>query len=254
MSSWVFVGTSGSDAAAHCQLTCPVAGLHGAVIVHASLRRAETQAVQWFDAITERGLVRPGLLESELNQEALALAPDFGFDKHWHKRIVRTGPNTLAPYAENPPDRVIEADDMVFFDFGPVLEDWEADLGRTFVLGDDPDKHRLVADIEACWQRAAKHFHASPAITGAELFAFVVELAAARGWEHHITHAGHLVGKFPHEQLRGETTRNYIHPDNNEPMRAPGLDGDPREWILELHFVDRARGFGAFYEQLLTVA
>ncbi len=221
--------------------------------MHESLRRAETQAVHWFDAIVARGLMRPGILESELNTAALALAPEFGFDRHWHKRIVRSGPNTLAPYAENPPDRAIEADDIVFFDFGPVLEEWEADFGRTYVLGDDPAKHRLVADIEACWTIAATHFHASPDITGAELFAFVVDLAASRGWEHHIRHAGHLVGKFPHEQLRGEDTRNYIHPENTAPLRAPGADGDPREWILELHFVDRERRLGAFYEQLLTV-
>jgi len=26
-------------------------------------------------------------------------------DRHWHKRIVRAGPNTLQPYAQNPPDR-----------------------------------------------------------------------------------------------------------------------------------------------------
>ena len=29
----------------------------------------------------------------------------FGVSRHWHKRIVRAGPNTLQPYAQNPPDR-----------------------------------------------------------------------------------------------------------------------------------------------------
>lgn len=217
-----------------------------------ALHRAEAAAVDWFDAIVARGLVAPGVMESELNQAALDLAPEFGFDKHWHKRIVRTGPNTLAPYAENPPDREVAEDDVVFFDFGPVMAGWEADLGRTHVLGDDPDKHRLVADIESCWRIAAEHFHATPNITGAELFAFVVDLAASRGWEHQLEHAGHLIGPFPHEQLQGEDKRNYIHPRNTDSMGLPDRAGNPRDWILELHFVDRRRGFGAFYEQLLT--
>jgi Xaa-Pro dipeptidase len=219
-----------------------------------SLRAAETKAVQWFDEIVAQGLIRPGMLESELNTAALALAPSYGFDKHWHKRIVRAGRNTLTPYAENPPDLAIAEDDIVFFDFGPVLSDWEADLGRTYVIGDDPNKHGIVADIEECWQVAAAQFHNSPDITGAELFAFVVELAATRGWEHQLAHAGHLVGPFPHEQLRGEDKINYIHPENTQPMRMADAQGERRDWILELHFVDREAGFGAFYEQLLTVA
>jgi Xaa-Pro dipeptidase len=32
---------------------------------------------------------------------------------------------------------VIGDDDIVFCDFGPVSEEWEADFGRTFVLGSD---------------------------------------------------------------------------------------------------------------------
>jgi Xaa-Pro aminopeptidase len=63
-----------------------------------------------------------------------------GVERHWHKRVVRAGPNTLEPYAENPPDRILADDDIVFLDVGPVFEQWEADFGRTYVLGDDPVK------------------------------------------------------------------------------------------------------------------
>jgi Xaa-Pro aminopeptidase len=75
----------------------------------------------------------------------------FGVSRHWHKRIVRSGQNTLQPYRVNPPNRLIEADDIVFCDFGPVFEEWEADLGRTFVLGHDPIKLRLSRDLPAVW-------------------------------------------------------------------------------------------------------
>ena len=71
----------------------------------------------------------------------------FGTTRHWHKRIIRSGPNTLAPYQENPPDRVIGADDIAFADFGPIFEEYEADFGRTYVFGADPAKHRLQRDL-----------------------------------------------------------------------------------------------------------
>jgi Xaa-Pro dipeptidase len=39
-------------------------------------------------------------------------------------------------------------DDIVFLDFGPVFEEWEADFGWTYVVGNDPLKHKLRRDIE----------------------------------------------------------------------------------------------------------
>jgi hypothetical protein len=64
---------------------------------------------------------------------------------------------------------------------------------------------------------------------------------------------GHLVGNFPHEDFHGNEMANYLHPENHALMRQPGKGGLPRDWILEIHFVDRAKRFGGFVEQLLTV-
>jgi hypothetical protein len=49
----------------------------------------------------------------------------FGVEKYWHKRIVRSGPNTLTIAADNPPVRTIDRNDIVYIDLGPVFEDWE---------------------------------------------------------------------------------------------------------------------------------
>lgn len=90
----------------------------------------------------------PGEGERAVSDRSRDLANElFGTDRHWHERIVRSGPNTLMPDRENPPDRVIGAEDIVFADFGPIFEEYEADFGRTFVLGDDPVKHRLRDDL-----------------------------------------------------------------------------------------------------------
>ena len=76
-------------------------------------------------------------------------------------------------------------------------------------------------------------------------------IAKKYNWEFGGEIAGHLIGHFPHEKLANEDKTNYVHPDNNVDMFAPGKDGIKREWILEIHFVDRNKKIGGFFEQLL---
>src|SRR5271154_4670758 len=118
-----------------------------------ALWAAQLRAQSLFEAIVDAGLIRAGALESELNNEIHALARDqFGVHRHWHKRIVRSGPNSVLTYYDNPPDRQIGADDVVYLDFGPVFGEWEADFGRTYALGQDPRKQQLIADITGAFQ------------------------------------------------------------------------------------------------------
>jgi Xaa-Pro aminopeptidase len=221
---------------------------------HALLRDAETKASNLFAEAEKRKLIRAGITEKALNKELYDLAFEmYGIEKYWHKRIVRAGPNTVHPYRENPPDLLIQSDDIIFFDFGPVFEDWEADFGRTYVLGTDPVKLKIQREIEEAWQLGKTHFDQTPDITGAQLFSFVVGLAESRGWAFPQAHCGHLIGNFPHERIQGDEFENYIHPENHKQLRATYKNGVPRDWILEIHFVDRNRQIGGFFEQLLTV-
>src|SRR5580700_5620949 len=71
-----------------------------------------------------------------------------------------------------------------FLDFGPVFEEWEADFGRTYVVGDDPLKHRLRRDIEEAFASGKQYFHEHPEITAAELYAHAQQLAGRAGWEY----------------------------------------------------------------------
>jgi Xaa-Pro aminopeptidase len=219
----------------------------------ASLRHAQQMAAALFEA-AERSLLRPGITEMQLSQDIHALAAErFGVKAHWHKRIVRTGPNTLRPYNDEAPDLTIRPDDILFLDFGPVFEEWEADFGRTYVLGGDPVKHRLKADLEPVFRQAKAHFLANPRITGAELYDVATLRAQAAGWEFGGTIAGHLVGEFPHERIPGDRVWQNIMPGNTRPLEGSDSQGRRRHWILEIHLVDRAREIGGFYEELLTV-
>ena len=61
-----------------------------------ALVEAEKRAETLFDEIEKRNLVRPGRTEREIEQEIYQIALEqFGVEKHWHKRIVRAGANTL---------------------------------------------------------------------------------------------------------------------------------------------------------------
>jgi Xaa-Pro dipeptidase len=220
----------------------------------AELRAAQGKAEKLFHEITARGLIRPGISESRLNADIYALAKEmYGIDTYWHKRIVRAGKNTLMPYAEDPPDLMIGADDILFLDLGPVFEEWEADFGRTFVLGSDPLKHKLREDVGRAFADGKRYFHAHPEITSCELFRYAQSLAAQFGWEWGGAIAGHLIGHFPHEKIAGDKVTLYVHPDSNLKMRSLNENGQKRHWILEIHFVDRTREIGGFYEELLTV-
>jgi Xaa-Pro dipeptidase len=215
---------------------------------------AQDKATQLFDEIERRGMIRAGVGEQELSNEIRDLAAEMlGVTQHWHRRIVRAGENTLQPFREHPPDRLIADGDIAFLDLGPVFEEWEADFGRTFVLGDDPDKVAIRDALPRVWQAGRDHFEGEPDVTGAELFDHVVGVARAEGfgWGSHI--AGHLLGEFPHKKIAGTATEWYIMPGSRKPMRRTDPSGRRCHWILEIHLIDPLRRFGGFYEQLLDL-
>jgi Xaa-Pro aminopeptidase len=219
------------------------------------LLAAQDNAVALFAEVEARGILAPGVRETEASDAIRDLAAAmFGVDRFWHKRIVRAGVNTLQPYAVNPPDRVIAEDDIVFCDFGPIFEAWEADFGRTFVLGDDPVRLRLRDSLPEIWHAGRAYFEAHPDVTGEQLYAHVVALTKAAGWEFGGPIAGHLVGQFPHEKIDGDKIASYVAPGNTAPMRGVDARGRVAHWILEIHLVDRERGIGGFFEELLDLA
>jgi hypothetical protein len=217
-----------------------------------ALIAAEAKASALFDAIESAGLVAPGRTEREISVDIFALAKErFGVDKFWHKRIVRTGVNTLTTAWDHPDDRAVAPDDTVYIDHGPVFEEWEADIGRTYVVGASPEKHKLVADLERVFVRVQRHAHQHPDITGAALYAFAKPAALAAGWDFGGRVAGHFVCYFAPAWLSDEMPTTLIGPENATRLSDPDSQGRERHWILEIHLVDRARTFGGFYERLL---
>jgi hypothetical protein len=217
------------------------------------LLKAQDISIQCFKAIEENNLVIAGKSEEQLNAEVCDLAlRKFGIENHWHKKIVRSGENTLAIYPDNPPNRIIDTDDIVFIDLGPIVEGYEADIGRTYVLGDDPRKLKLKKDVEAAWYTIQQWYQQQTVVKASALFQFAVDKARELGWEFGGEIAGHIVGKFPHEQPADPKSLELdVHPDNHNDMFLLDASGNNRHWILELQFVDREYEIGGYFEQLL---
>ena len=222
--------------------------------VNQKLILAEQKAKELFNTVEARGLIIPGKSEKELCDEIVQIArEDFGIENHWHKKIVRAGINTLQPFIANPPDLVIQKDDILFFDFHPIYQDWEADLGRTYITGSDPLKLKLKKDIEAAWHEANAWYFKQNSLTGAAYFNYVTGLAKRYGYEFGNAIAGHIIGHYPHEQPDDPNDVCLdVHPDNHTDILQSDKHGNKRHWMLELHFVDRVNNIGAFFEQLLT--
>lgn len=215
-----------------------------------SLFETQKLAASMFEDIEK--LVKPGTTDKELSEAIHKLGQEkHGVRSNWHKRIVRSGPNTLAPFEENTPDRTIEEDDILIVDLGPVFEAWEADFGRTYVLGNDPDKLRLRDALEPTWKKIKATFEKNPAMTGDELYSICQQEAKELGYGWGAQIGGHTLGQFPHERIPRDKVTLYITEGNQNSMDSIDKKGFKRHWILEVHLRDPQNRYQGFFEQLL---
>lgn len=217
------------------------------------LLHAQNTSIEFFHAIEENNLITAGKSEEQLNLEVCDLASKkFGIKDHWHKKIVRSGKNTLAIYPDNPPNRKIDKDDILFIDLGPIVDGYEADIGRTYVLGNNPKKLKLKKDVEEAWYEIREWYQRQSILKASDLFNYCVLKAKRLGWEFGGEIAGHIVGRYPHEQPADPKSLELdIHPDNHDDIFLRDADGNQRHWILELQFVDKENEIGGYFEQLL---
>ncbi len=170
-----------------------------------ALFAAEGRALALLDRIEALGLIAPGRGERAIEDDICALALDeFGVERHWHGRLVRAGLNTLGTAADILPERIVAEDDMVFVDLGPVVADWEADVGRSYAIGEDPAKRALCAELPRQFAALQATIAADPDITGAALYDFACRSAERAGWRFGGRIAGHIVGEVGHRDHPAE--------------------------------------------------
>ncbi|MEH6809238.1 MAG: M24 family metallopeptidase [Hyphomonas oceanitis] len=216
----------------------------------AALIEAEDKALTLFDAIEAAGIIAPGRSEAEVDGDIAALALEtFGIERHWHQCNVRAGANTVTTFHDKPPLRVIAPEDTVYVDLGPVFAEWEADVGRTYAVGESAAKHALVGALDTVFE--AVRAEARPDMTGAALYALACRMAEAHGYVFGGAIAGHVVAEFPHAVWPGDKDQQRISPNNRTRLSDPDPFGRTRHWILEIHLLEPGRTWGGFYERLL---
>ncbi|MGE7388417.1 M24 family metallopeptidase [Streptomyces sp. NPDC004126] len=219
------------------------------------LVEAQRKAEALFAEVTRRGLVAAGSSEYEATDRIGDLARELlGTRVRWPGRMVRSGPHTVLPCADEPPaDRVVEAGDTAAVRLGPLLAGQGTDFARTLVLGDDPARLRLREDLAGIFAAGREAFHADRRITGRQLYEELRALAGKAGWTLGGWHAGHMAGETPAAGPMCARAEAHIGPDNDEPLRRTTPDGWQAHWLLEVHLVDEHAGFGGTHKALLDL-
>jgi len=200
------------------------------------MTEARNQTMRALDVIASR--VTPGITEEEGERLARKTLKELGLLLGWHKVVVRFGCNTVLEYgAPSKPGVILQADDIMTLDIGPLWNGWEGDGGNTYVVGNDPEMIRARDDVRALWLKVQGYWRDTGA-SGQHLYDYASNEADEMGWVLNPIMAGHRVADFPHA-YQG---------------RLIDLPNAPttHRWILEILIRHKSRPIGAYYEDLLT--
>ena len=191
-------------------------------------------------------LVGPGISEGEGQQLIKQEFAKVGVKKFWHPSKFRIGSETQKSFRELPDESVrLGAGDIFFLDVGPIVEEHEADYGKTFVLPSpstqsNSTKLALLTDASfQIWLETANQWRRTR-LSGVDLFEFANHAAQARGYQLNPLMAGHRLGDFPHALF------------SRDKLFSVNLIPSENLWVLEIHVLSATLQRGAFYEDILS--
>lgn len=199
----------------------------------------QAQQKAWLALRAIQQALKPGISESDAVLLGKEILQAHGAQRLWHPVIIRFGANTTKTYDE-PSDRSISLaeNDIVFIDIGPVFDGHEADVGATFVLGNDEEKQRC-ADAAALIFQQVRQRWLDLGLTGEALYQYAEQLCSALGYQLNLAIKGHRISDFPHKLYQGGNLGDF----SGQPR--PGV------WVLEIQLKHPGLPFGAFYEDVL---
>ncbi|WP_431635854.1 M24 family metallopeptidase [Dyella sp. KULCS107] len=204
----------------------------------ALVQRARERSWAALQDIRER--MQPGISEDEAKVMAADVFSEHGVERVWHPTLIRIGANTIKTWRQrsDPTVRLGEHDGY-FVDLGLVFDRHEGDVGDTFTVGDAPQQQACAVAARALFDEVAEAWR-QQGLSGAALYAYAGERAAAMGWRLNHATKGHRIGDYPHAVHKGG------------PLEAFGRRPADGRWILEIQIAHPTEPFGAFYEDLLT--
>jgi len=183
--------------------------------------------------------IRPGMLEEAAMQLARQTLKAAGLLRGWHGIHVRFGINTLKSFGTpSEPGVALKENDLFFIDIGPIWKKWEGDAGDTFVVGNDPEMHRIARDVRRLFEDVRAVWRTQH-LTGSALYDYASRRASEMGWELNLEMNGHRLADFPHAALHNGALAEAPFPPTS------------KLWMLEIQIRHPHRPFSAFYEDLL---
>lgn len=165
--------------------------------------------------------------------------------KFWHPTKFRFGSDTTKTFRDLPDENLkCQDQDLVFIDIGPIIDNHEADFGRTIVLNKvnsvlKPNYVNLAKASEEIFRETEKYWKQTGA-TGIKLFEFAKNKTADLGYRLDHRMAGHRLGDFPHQLY----SKHKLFEFEQSPLK--------NIWVLEIHIVDDQNQRGSFYEDIMT--
>lgn len=151
-------------------------------------------------------LVKTGMDERELAGELVVqLLRQGSHPKIPFSPIVAGGPNSANPHA-TPTTRKIQNGDLLLFDWGAAVEDYNSDITRTFAIGDVEPELEKIAGVVLEANRAARET-AAPGVSMKAVDQAAREVITGAGYGPYFTHrTGHGLGMEAHEApfIRGD--------------------------------------------------
>ncbi len=156
--------------------------------------------------------LKPGMTQTQFGALVVAAHEQLGFEG---EASIQVGAYSALPHGSRTP-QVINEGSVLLMDGGCVVEGYESDISRTFVLGKVPDKVKQVFDIVHRAQSAALKV-ARPGLPAGQVDAaareVIVNAGYGPGYKYFTHRVGHGMGMDGHEWP-------YLVKDNPLPIEA----------------------------------
>jgi Xaa-Pro aminopeptidase len=141
-----------------------------------------------------REAMSPGAKETDIAAEANYAMQRHGAETYSFQTIVSTGPRSAYSHGW-PTPRPLKDGEFMLVDLGPTVRGYAADETRTYLLGDDPKKRKMLEAMDKSVQAVIDHI--KPGVRCMELDAISRKMLKEHGFPDYPHSLGHPLSGFP---------------------------------------------------------
>ncbi|TRO55211.1 M24 family metallopeptidase, partial [Candidatus Bathyarchaeota archaeon] len=167
----------------------------------------------------------PGVKETDIAAEANYAMQKQGAETLSFQTIISTGPRSAYSHGY-PTARKLQKGEFMLVDLGPTVDGYAADETRTYVLGSDPKKEKMLEAMDKAVQAVIDHVKSGASCM--ELDAISRRVLKEHGFPDYPHSLGHPISGFP-TPILSKTSKDILKPGmlfTVEPgIYTPGFGG-----------------------------